>query len=104
VALLLADFAQVQPRFGLSGTAVAYGMVVGLLFPALANVQPIQKALGKTLRDSLDMYRKSSGDASVLFTRLEELGVSPGQTALSLMLVLFGFIVYYVVPYSFIFR
>lgn len=104
VAIILANFAQVPPRFGLSDTAVAYGIVVGMMFPALANIQPIKKALGKTLRDSLDMYRKSSGEASVLFTKLEELGISPGQTALSLMLVLFGFIVYYLVPYSFIFR
>lgn len=36
--------------------------------------------------------------------KLAELGLEPWQTALSILLVVIGFVVYYVIPYSFIFQ
>ena len=41
---------------------------------------------------------------SVRRERLEELGLSPSQTALALTLVLSGGLIYYIIPYAFILR
>jgi hypothetical protein len=43
-------------------------------------------------------------DSLVKFIKLEDLGLSPWQTALAIMLVIIGFVVYYIVPYAFTFN
>ena len=39
--------------------------VLGLAMPVVANILPIQRALGRTLRDSLDVYHHVASDVSV---------------------------------------
>lgn len=82
---------------------VIVGVTVGLLMPLLALIGPIMKSLSKTLRDSLDLYHSNVNDTLVTVTKLENLGLSPGQTWAALLLVVFGFVVYYLAPLSFIF-
>jgi len=66
-------------------------------------VRHVQRALSNTLRDSLDLYHQTFAETQVTFTRLERLGLSPLQTAVSVTLVVLGFAMYYVAPMSFIF-
>lgn len=72
--------------------------------PVAANVLPISRALATTLRDSLDIYHKVVSDVTVRVLRLSALGLDLWQTALALLLVLFGFVTYYVIPYAFTFQ
>lgn len=72
--------------------------------PLLAILLPIQQALGKNLRTSLDLNHRANNEKSVSVQRLEELGLSPNQTLVGIMLVLLGFITYYVVPLTFYYQ
>lgn len=56
------------------------------------------------MRDSLDVYHQTMNEASVTLTKLEDIGLSPWQTALAIMLTVIGFVVYYIVPYAFTFN
>eukprot|EP00741_Cyanophora_paradoxa_P007415 tig00001128_g7174.t1 len=89
--------------FNLEQPAVTYGVVLGLLMPLLANVGPIRRALSRTLRDALDIYHQSFSEVTVRMMRLEELGLSLLQTAVAVLLIVIGFVVYYLIPYAFTF-
>lgn len=82
---------------------VSVGVTVGLLMPLLALIGPVMSSLSKTLRDSLDLYHSNVNDTSVSVTKLENLGLSPTQTWSAVLMVVFGFVVYYLAPLSFIF-
>lgn len=73
---------------------------MGIAVPLIANYLPIREAMSKSLRDSLDIYRKSLDDLTVTLTRLEHMGISPMQLLVGLMLTMFGFVVYYFIPSS----
>ncbi len=64
----------------------------------------MRRALTKTLRDALDIYHKVVFDTYVIVKRLEDFGLSIQETILALFLISFGIMVYYVVPYAFLFR
>lgn len=85
----------------LKSSSIVLGVVVGFIIPLVALVAPIQHALSKTLRDALDLYHSLSSDVVIKFTRLENLGISAPQTYLSVLAVTIGFVIYYLVPYSF---
>ena len=51
--------------YGLSVGAYGVGLFIGVFMPLLSNILPIQKALGKNLRASLDVYHRSSSELSV---------------------------------------
>ena len=76
------------------------GLFMGIAVPLIANYLPIREAMSKSLRDSLDIYRKSLDDLTVTLTRLEHMGISPMQLLVGLMLTMFGFVVYYFIPSS----
>ena len=44
--------------YALSDGALGYGIVIGIFIPVLANIIPIQQALGKNLRNSLDVSHR----------------------------------------------
>lgn len=69
--------------------------------PLLAILLPIKQALGKNLRTSLDLNHRSNNEKSVTVQKLEDLGLSPNQTLVGIMLVVLGFITYYCVPLTF---
>lgn len=104
VVLGLGALADVTVPWLLHPAAWALGSVLGTAIPAVANIVPIQRALSRTLRDALDLYRQTTGEITVQVMRLEKLGLSPLQTASSLALVVVGFTTYYVLPLSFVFR
>eukprot|EP01104_Vermistella_antarctica_P011774 TRINITY_DN3326_c1_g2_i1.p1 TRINITY_DN3326_c1_g2~~TRINITY_DN3326_c1_g2_i1.p1 ORF type:complete len:1301 (+),score=387.68 TRINITY_DN3326_c1_g2_i1:217-4119(+) len=99
----IAFFASTSPAYGLASTSIILAVTVGTIMPLISNVWPIKRALSRTLRDSLDVYHQSNNDTSVTIVKLDSLGLSAWQTSLSLMLVVIGFVIYYLIPYSFLF-
>lgn len=71
--------------------------------PIISNIIPIQRALSKNLRVSLDLYHRSVNELSVKIKRLEEMGLSVNQMVIAVILVVLGVITYYVAPMSFIY-
>ena len=51
--------------FYLSSPSVLIGFSIGFFLPLISNIIPIQKALGKNLRASLDPYHRSAGELLV---------------------------------------
>ena len=49
-------------NYYLSNNAIVIGLLVGFLIPMASNIIPIQQALGKNLRQSLDMNRSTKND------------------------------------------
>lgn len=49
----------------LSQSAIILGVTIGVVLPVISNILPIQNALGKNLRSSLDLYHKSGGELTV---------------------------------------
>nr|CAG4716010.1 unnamed protein product [Naegleria fowleri] len=83
--------------------AVVVPIALGLGIPIVANIIPIRHAMSRTLRDSLDIAHQTFNETTVKMIKLEELGLEPWQTGVAIMLVVIGFVVYYMIPYSFIF-
>ena len=55
-------------------SAIVLCVVIGIFMPLVSNIFPIQRALSRTLRDSLDVYHQSAAEVSVQTIRLENLG------------------------------
>jgi ABC-type antimicrobial peptide transport system permease subunit len=100
----LVSFTNAPIPLGLTAEAAGLATAIGFIMPLIALIGPIQSALSKTLRDALDLYHSSVNDTRVTFTKLANLGLSPVQTNSALLMVIFGFIIYYMIPYSFIFQ
>jgi len=62
--------------YGLSQTSILLGCLLGILMPAVTNVIPIQKAMGKNLRTSLDLNHRSVNELVVVFKRMSDFGFS----------------------------
>jgi hypothetical protein len=77
---------------------------MGLFLPLLANILPIQKALSKNLRSSLDLYHRAANELTVSMKRLENMGMSVPQLMLAILLVFLGILTYYFAPLSFLYR
>lgn len=100
----IAEYSRTVPSYGLRGLAVGVGVIVGTVIPVLSNIAPIKRALGKTLRDSLDVYHQVQNDVTVSFVRLANVGLDNWQVAIAIVLVVTGFTVYYMFPYAIIFN
>ena len=90
--------------YGLSQKAIMVGVSIGVCIPMLSNIIPIQAALGKNLRASLDLYHRQSSELTVSVKKLANYGLSIPQLVMALMLVVLGILTYYVAPASFLFR
>lgn len=90
--------------YWLSIGAIWFGCAIGIVIPVFSNIIPIQNALGKNLRASLDLYHRSVSDISVSVQKLQDYGLSIPQLIMSLMLVILGIFTYYVAPSAFLYR
>lgn len=73
--------------------------------PLISNIDPIRKVVSMQLRDALDVFRhKSADNFTIQITQLENIGVSPLNIALSLLMVGFGLITYYFIPRAFLLK
>ena len=100
---ILYRIANNSSTYGLGLWSVILGVSLGIFLPLFSNILPIQKALGKNLRASLDMYHRSVGELAVSIKSLEEYGLSISQLLLAVILVVFGVATYYVAPSAFLF-
>ncbi|GAM21205.1 hypothetical protein SAMD00019534_043800 [Acytostelium subglobosum LB1] len=103
VAHFVYQFAILPVNLTYYTVAVLSGALMGFCLPILANIAPIQRALSRTLRDALDVYHQVKNETMVKIMKLEEVGFDPLQTVLSILSVVVGFTVYYLIPYSFTF-
>lgn len=102
LADLLASFGSLPADYSIDQYALLISILLGLFLPILANIMPIQRVLSRTLRDALDLF--STGESTeVSFIRLNSSTIrfSGPQTSASILMTIIGFVVYYVVPYSF---
>ena len=86
--------------YDLTPTSIWIGAVFGLVMPMISNYFPIVSAMGKNLRNSLDLNRRSKDEVGIKVERLEDVGISINQLMVSLILVFVGFSCYYLVPYT----
>jgi ABC-type antimicrobial peptide transport system permease subunit len=104
IADAIAAYASLPPVYALETRAVVIAAIVGIVMPFVANILPIRRALSRTLRDSLDIYHHVISDVNVRVQKLAELGIDLWQTALALLMLVVGIVVFYVIPYAFIFK
>lgn len=62
---ILYDITKNYDTYWLSAGSVIIGIVIGTFIPLLSNIIPIQKALGKNLRSSLDLYHRKAGELTI---------------------------------------
>lgn len=80
------------------------GLVFGIVLPIVVNMFSIRSALTTSLRDALDLYRRSVDGLTVVIVRLEKLGINQTAFIVAIELSVYGFLFYYVVPYFFFFN
>lgn len=73
---------------------------MGICIPLISNISPIRSAIGTSLRDALDIFRKKVDDFTLQMTKLHNFGISPIQMLLGSIFTAFGFVVYYFIPMS----
>jgi len=89
--------------YSLSISAIWIGVFIGSVVPLASNVFPIQKALRKNLRASLDLYHRKVGELTISIQKLQDYGLSVQQFIMAIMLVVLGVCTYYVAPVAFLF-
>jgi len=62
--------------YGLTTVSIVIGASFGLIMPMISNYFPIQSALGKNLRNSLDLNRRSKEEVGIKVEKLEDVGIS----------------------------
>ena len=100
---LISDYAAIPHSAAFYQSPLLLSIAVGLIMPLVANIVPISRALSRTLRDSLDVYHHVVSEVTVRIIKLADLGLDLWQTALAVLMVVIGFVTFYVVPYAFIF-
>ena len=103
IASLFSDVSGMTVNAGLPPVAWSYGLIVGISIPLASNIVPVRRALSKTLRDALDLYRQVASEIIVKVQKLATLGLSPATLAISMLLVVIGIVTYYVLPLAFVF-
>eukprot|EP01063_Lacrimia_lanifica_P005752 TRINITY_DN13486_c0_g1_i1.p1 TRINITY_DN13486_c0_g1~~TRINITY_DN13486_c0_g1_i1.p1 ORF type:complete len:1114 (+),score=414.00 TRINITY_DN13486_c0_g1_i1:45-3344(+) len=102
---MLSDFSGFEAQHGRMPTlAIVFPIFLGFAVPLLANIIPIRKAMQTTLRSALDISHQQSSETQVTLQRLEDMGLAVWQTAIACLMIAFGFMVYYLMPYAFIFN
>jgi len=90
--------------YWLSVSAALSGIIIGALMPILSNIWAIKRALGKKIRDSLDVFHTGLNEVMIRIIKLENYGLSIFEITLGITLTLMGVITYYFLPASFLFN
>ena len=100
-------FMQNSHEYGLSIGSIAVTTVLfGFVAPVISILGPTEEAMGKNLRASLDASRRNGANegVSAAVKKLQDLGLSRQEVALSIFLILFGFLTYYLIPLALLFE
>lgn len=84
----------------LTGYSIFVASMLGLLIPLLAAVLPIRTALSKNLHDSLDTSHSKTVGVAFSIERSSDKGFSSAWMACGTGLLVFGFLIYYLLPLS----
>lgn len=76
VAYIIFNKSMMVTTYDLHYSAVILSFGLGLFIPLISVYLPIQRAMSKTLRDSLDLYHRVVNEISVSVQKLEKLGIS----------------------------
>ena len=98
--MIIFMYAANSESYNLTKVSMIIGAVFGLTMPMISNYFPIQSAMGKNLRNSLDLNRRSNDEVGIKVEKLEDAGISVNQLIISLILIVVGFSCYYLVPYA----
>lgn len=98
----LSSFTQLSSNYQIEVSSIILAMCLGLIMPLVSNILPIKRALSRTLKDSLDLYHRVNDQLSVNIKRLENMGLSLGQSLIALTLIVIGILTYYVAPMAFL--
>ena len=60
----------------MTAISILVGIMMGTLIPLFANIYPIKTALGKNLRESLDLNKRPTNSVGVKVQKLEDVGMS----------------------------
>ena len=63
--------------YGMTPIAVIIGVSFGLIMPMVSNYLPIRQAMGKNLRTSLDLSRRTTGEITAKVMGLKDVGMDP---------------------------
>jgi len=103
IRLFIFTFSVSNYTYIMSASAALLGVFLGLMMPLGSNIWAIKRALGKTIRDSLDIFHTGINDVMVKIVKLENFGVSPFEIILGITLVVMGIMTYYIAPAAFLF-
>ncbi|CAD8134904.1 unnamed protein product [Paramecium octaurelia] len=103
ISMFIFDSAVLMSSYDIAKSAIGLSFGLGLFIPLASNILPILRALSKTLRDSLDLYHRTINDILVNVIKLEKMGISIDQFFSAALLVIMGFVSYYLIPMAFIF-
>ena len=93
--------------YGLAVSAIVITVVFfGFAVPIFSIFGPTKEAMNKNLRASLDASQRNGSNEviSVTVSKLQDMGISGHQTAISIFLIVFGFMAYYLIPLSLLFQ
>lgn len=65
VGYLIFTSASIVTTYALHHSAILLAVCLGLFIPIFSNYFPIKRALNKTLRDSLDMYHRTTNEVAI---------------------------------------
>lgn len=88
----------------MSAASVLVGVFIGMGMPMISNIWAIKRALGKKIRDSLDVFHSGINDVMVKIIKLENYGLSVFEITLGSTLFLMGLLTYYVAPAAYLFN
>ncbi|KAA8497991.1 hypothetical protein FVE85_5576 [Porphyridium purpureum] len=103
VNAVFSDITSFALSVALPVSTVIFAVLVGLFVPLAANILPARRALGKSLKDALDVSKNASDNGpTVKFRRLENIGINWWLFVTGAFLLISGVVFYYVLPSSFI--
>lgn len=80
------------------------GVCLGLAMPMLTNIWAIQRALGKKIRESLNIFNNEVNEVVIRVIKLANFGISLFEVFLGITLSVMGILIYYIVPVSFLYN
>ena len=102
IGFLLNWYSGLVIPYNMSYGNVIFGTILGLSIPLVSSYFPIKKCLDSNLKETLTIFNKKIGNLLVNMIKLENLGISPSAFISSLILIIMGFITYYLAPLSFL--
>ena len=102
IGFLLNWYSGLVIPYNMSLGNIIFGTVLGLSIPLVSSYFPIKKCLDSNLKETLTIFNKKIGNLLVNMIKLENLGISLSAFISSLILIIMGFITYYLAPLSFL--